>query len=151
MRVLLLEDDYLQADLLRAELKRVLGAEVLWIDVESDVLGRQAEIDKFRPHVALIDVMLRWATPHDEPPPPPLPAGWSLYTAGLRCREYLAARPATRSTPMIFYTVLSETDVRSKLPGYPGAFPAGVHFLGKDSDPDPLIQLIREVTGPGGK
>ena len=140
MKILLIEDSFLQGDWLCSELQRALDGEVMWIAVESEVASRLDEIESFAPDVALIDVMLRWADPR--PDAPPTPPDWDLYTAGLRCRHYLASRRGTALAPVIFYTVLSEAEVRSKLP----ELPTGVRYLGKDSDVDPLVQLIREVT-----
>lgn len=138
MNILLVEDIELQEQWLRDELSRAFRCEPIWIQTESEFRSRLDEIEARPPDVAVIDVMLKWADP--SPDSPPAPPEWDRHKAGLHCQELLSSREKTRNMPVILYTVLDATDLRSE------ELPPNVSLLNKDSDPEPLIKRIREVT-----
>lgn len=144
MKILLVEDNYLQGQWLTEELRRFFRTDPLWLKDESKFRAGLGEIEAMSPDVAVIDVMLKWADPdRDAPPVPAHP--WDKHRAGLRCQEILAAGEKTKKIPIILYTVLSEADLRTKVP----ELPSDVSYLQKDSDPMPLIQRIQEVVRGG--
>ncbi len=138
MKLLLVEDIYLQGDWLKTQLESRLHGEVLWIQSGSEFRSRLDEIGAWAPDLALVDVMLKWSDPRPnlEMPPP----GWSRAGAGLDCQKLLAARQDTRHTQVIIYTILSRDDFAGN------QLPAGISHIQKDSDLGPLFQRIRELT-----
>ena len=140
MKILLVDDNYLQGEWLAEELKRAFWTKPLWLQTESEFRGRLGEIEAMSPDVAVIDVMLKWADPSPNAPLRPADAT-DKHSAGLRCQALLGMREATKKIPVILYTVLSDADLRTKLPN----LPPGVSYLGKDSDAEPLVRRIREV------
>jgi CheY-like chemotaxis protein len=145
MYILVVEDDYLQADWICKRLKRALHSEVHRISTESQFRKQLKQIEDKRPDVVVMDVMLPWTdpSPNIEPPPPEV-LEQGFYRAGVRCTKLLAENKKTKDIPVILYTVLERADLEDQLKEFsPGA---KVAHLRKDSDDDRLIDLIRELT-----
>ena len=139
MRILVVEDDPLEAELIRDSLEHAFPNIV--IEVVSTEYGFRSRLDKITvkpPDIFIIDVMLRWADPSEQIPEPPKDVTEEgYYRAGLRCQRLLASREETKNKTVILYTVLERHDLnleeRSR----------NVIHLRKDSDPSALIRLIR--------
>ena len=141
MRILIVEDDYLQADWVYAKLEQAFpDAKFDRVSTESEFRSRFDEIANMGPGVVVMDVMLRWADPSPELVLPPKYEGF--YRAGLRCERMLAGDERTSHVPVILYTVLERTDLNHELP----SLPEHVQYLPKESDLDPLIRKIGELT-----
>lgn len=144
MRILIVEDDYLQADWIYAGLEQALpSAQFDRVSTESEFRSRFDEIANKGPDVVVMDVMLRWANPIPGlvlPPDDVQEEGF--YRAGLRCERMLARDDRTSRVPVILYTVLERTDLNHELP----SLPEHVQYLPKESDLGPLIQKITELT-----
>jgi hypothetical protein len=141
MRILLIEDIYLQGEWLETQLASAFRCEIRWVKTASEFQSQLDDIGAWSPDLALVDVMLKWSEPRpDMAPPPPT---WSRTTAGIECQRLLGSHPGTGRTQVILYTILSRKDLSGKLP----QLPAGVSHLVKDADLEPLFQRIREVTG----
>jgi CheY-like chemotaxis protein len=140
MNILLAEDDYIQADTLQQELAVHLpSAELTRIRTEHEFMTWLGSARKRIPAVVLIDIMLMWASPDDDVPPP---SGWDGHArAGIRCAAALRARPETRDIPIIFYTVLLE-DAKPDVERI-----AHVIHLRKERSVQNLLNAIRSVTG----
>lgn len=139
MRILIVEDDEVQAGLIRAELKRVFGNDsVEVISTESEF---HSKIDKIRgnpPDVVVMDIMLRWADPSEQIPPRPKDViREDRFRAGFRCNKMLAEDDRTKGIPVILFTVLDARDIAVELSG----LPANVVHLPKDLM-SPLVDLI---------
>jgi CheY-like chemotaxis protein len=144
-RILIVEDDYLQVDLIKTALQKEpdfspAKATIDRISTERQFHTRFEEIKSNPPDVIIMDVMLRWddPAPKMEPPPPEIKRR-GFYRAGLRNEEMLALDEKTRDIPVILYTLLEDIDLkempeRSKL-----------RYLPKDSSLDPLVQLVRAL------
>ncbi|HYH86171.1 MAG TPA: hypothetical protein VEX60_12010 [Pyrinomonadaceae bacterium] len=144
MYIVLVEDDHLQAEWVESCFGAAFhGVKVERISTESEFYSRLDGIMDARPDVFIIDVMLRWADPGptmQEPPNEVRENGF--YRAGLRCKEKILENEKARSIPIILYTVLEELDLEKALQNNPPS----VTYLRKDSDSEPLIKMIREVT-----
>ncbi len=145
MYIVLVEDDHLQAEWVESCLEAAFrGVKVKKISTESEFYLQLDEISDARPDVFIIDVMLRWADPSptmQEPPKEVKENGF--YRAGLRCKEKILENEKARNIPIILYTVLEELDLEKALQDKS----PNVAYLRKDSDSEPLIKMIRQVTG----
>ncbi|MGD0200427.1 MAG: hypothetical protein ABSD27_06715 [Bryobacteraceae bacterium] len=138
LRLLLIEDDHLQAQGIQAGLRDQLARDYpsVAFDVvptESEFYSRFEQIASAGFAAAIVDVMLRWADPSPQMPEPPtevLEGGF--FRAGLRCRGKLATDPRTSSLPVVIYTVLEESRL-----------PAGIDIVVKSTDLSPLADRIR--------
>jgi CheY-like chemotaxis protein len=153
MFILVVEDDYLQAEWICKKLKQVLHCEVQRLSTESQFRKQLHEIEEHRPDIVIMDVMLPWTdpSPNIEPPPPEV-IKEGFYRAGVRCTQLLIANEKTKSIPVILYTVLERADLEDQLKEFESAAKV-VHLqkgkvvhLRKDSDDDRLIDLVRELT-----
>ena len=143
MKILIVEDDHLQVDLIRARLQSAithLGVRV--VSTESEFRARLSEIEADTPDVIVMDVMLRWADPEPELKRPPKDIhDEGYYRAGLRCQRLLAERERTRNVPVILYTVLDRNDLAETI----ASLPSNVIHIGKWT-PESLVTEIRRLT-----
>src|SRR6266850_8480467 len=108
MRILIVEDDYLQAEWIYGSLEQALpDAQFDRVSTESEFRSRFDEIANKGPDVVVMDVMLRWADPIPGLDLPPIDVQKEgFYRAGLRCERILARDDRTSQVPVILYTVL---------------------------------------------
>ena len=148
MHILIVEDDYQQAELIENALRQEPDFAPLTTERVSTESGFRAAFEGFAarpPDVVIMDVMLRWADPAPglDPPPPEIKKE-GFHRAGLRNERLLAADPRTRAVPVVLYTVLGGITA-----GGGGAHGASdsrrVHYLPKDSTLKPLVDTIREL------
>ncbi len=142
MKILLLEDDHLQADSLCDQLERGFPNAVIdHVQSEQEFRSRIPTLEKSPPDVAILDVMVRWTDPQpDMEPPPEDVATGGHYRAGLRCHELL--RKANAQVPVVLYSVLDPADYKPDMIDDAGP----VVTLGKDTDAKRLIRVIRGLT-----
>ena len=148
MRILVVEDDHLQAEWLRTNLGEGFpelreSPKIELMSTEFEFRQRFGEITDSPPDVIVMDVMLRWADPSpDMEPPPPDVVKEGFYVAGLRCEQLLAADRRTRVVPVILYTVLDSSALNHEL----RKLRPNVRFLPKESDIKPLVRMINFLT-----
>lgn len=144
MKILLLEDDYLQAESIENELhQKIRNAEVVVLKTESefysylDELAANSEVKV--PDVAILDVMVPWETPTENmtKPPPEIRTEGS-YRAGIRCVKKLLNRGETKGIKMILYSILEKEDIAQDL----RSLPKGVTLVTKRQDLDELIDAL---------
>ena len=139
MKILIIEDDYVNADFICGQLKQAFHAvELVHIRTESEFLSRLDEIAKAPPDIFIIDMILRWADASEymaERPREVIEGRY--YRAGFRCQQRLYEREETKNKAVIFYTVLERHDL--------GTLPENVFHLHKEPDLGPLIRLIRAL------
>ena len=139
-RILLIEDDHLQAHGIQAGVGNLLRREYPHLvfetlSTESDFYERFDEIAERGFDLAIVNVMLRWADPSPKmPEPPPDVVQGGFFRAGIRCKQKLQADPRTSSSPTIIYTVLDESRL-----------PPGLDIVPKGSDFTPLADKIRQL------
>src|SRR5689334_5119881 len=121
MNILLVEDDYTQAQWIRDTLEDAFpGVEVSHIETEFRFRSGLPMITQTPPDIVILDVMLRWDDPGPNvQPAPPDVAAEGFYRAGLRCQKLLGQSDLTSTIPVILYTVLERADLASDLEGLP--------------------------------
>ena len=143
MYILIVEDDYRQAELIEESFRKdpyFASAKFDHIRTESDFRSRFEEIARNPPDAVILDVMLRWMDPvPDMGPPPPEVEREGFWRAGLRNAKMLAQDPRTKGVHRILYTIsedvdFEEMDEQSK-----------PHYLPKDAALDPLVDLVRSL------
>jgi CheY-like chemotaxis protein len=140
VRILLVEDDHLQADLIRDVLiERWPHSRVDLISTESEFRRSLDSLRENQPDIAIIDVMLRWENPRlDLAPTPKEILASGCFRAGFRCAELLLAEPETEEVPVLLYSVLERGELGAEI----ADLPPNVHFLSKHSDEKRLIRLV---------
>ena len=106
-KILLVEDDHLQANELRQSLESDLGAEVQTMSTESEFVNGFESLAANPPDFAILDRMLRWASPSRDMPEPPKDSR-EPEEAGLRCALRLRADSRTSKIHVILYSVLGD-------------------------------------------
>ncbi len=144
MRLLIVEDDYRQAEWMHQKLKEALpDANLDPVTTEFEFQSRFDEIANSEPDVVVMDVMLRWTDPSpDLIPPPEEIEKEGFYRGGLRCEKMLAEDERTSGIPVVLYTVLERADLSKELPN----LPQHVQYLSKQADLGPLVERIKELT-----
>jgi len=113
LRVLLVEDDHVQRNYVRQALADGLKADV---DTKTCEWEFQRDFDLLAlnpPDVAVLDIMLRWASPSKDVAEPPKDS--TPYHAGLRCAKRLKGDPRTQGVKVILYSVLPKEDIPDPL------------------------------------
>src|SRR6266545_683355 len=142
MRVLIVEDDYLQADWLGEILREQLeGVEIEHIRSEQKFYDWLESSKRSPPDLIILDVMLRWTDPGSGISAPEEVRTGGYYRAGLRCEKLLRQLEESRSTPVILYTVLEALDLGDDI----DKISAKSAYLGKSSDPSPLVEIARRL------
>ena len=135
LRVLLLEDDYLQRGAISNALEAKLQAEVQAKSTESEFRRDFDQIAANPPQVAVLDVMVRWANPTRDAEPEPIEIPKTPEIAGLRCAQLLRDDPRTQRVKVILYSVLGPEDIGAK-------FPEGVTSVVKETDFRALLEAV---------
>lgn len=143
MRVVVVEDDSLQAESIAEALQRSFR------DLRTELISTECEfrarVDALRsdpPDVFLMDVMLRWTDPTPDRLPPPTDVEQEgFFRGGLRCLQMILDAPEMNKIPVVVYSVLDREDVAREI----SAMPRHVLFLRKDSDERRLVMEIRSL------
>lgn len=137
LRILLVEDDFLQCDSIRKALEQnFAGAAVDTNASESEFLRDFEAIASSPPDIAVIDVMLRWANPSRDAPNLPTEP-WEPQRAGLRCAQRLHDDGRTSSAKIILYTVFNRVNMDDVQP------PEGAIWLTKELSVQDLIDIVK--------
>lgn len=141
MKILLVEDDYIQSDLICEALEQAFPSDVVeLIRTEHEFRSRLVDIKARPPDIIILDIMLRWTLPsRDMPELPQDVREEGLYRAGFRCKKLLSEHARTRDIPVILYTVMEVSDIAEDLQD----IASGAVYLRKEADMTSLIQLIR--------
>ena len=142
LRVLLVEDDHIQRANARQAIESAFDAEVETKSTESEFQRDFEAIASNPPHIAVLDIMLRWANPVLDMQPAPSEVTSQPQHAGLRCASLLKD-PRTSAVKVILYSVLSSDDLGVRPP-------EGADWIIKDLDFQNLIESIRAIVNGGG-
>lgn len=139
MRVVLVEDDYLQAELIETWLSDTWPKiEIERIETEAEFRSQIQALSSHPPDVVIMDLLLRWSDPSpDFEPPPDKVKAEGFYRAGLRCVELLRKNGA-RHIPVILYSILEQRDIEDEL----SELRPQVRFLPKSFESAHLIRLV---------
>jgi hypothetical protein len=111
------------------------------IGTESEFHRQLDEIGRLQPTAVILDVIVPWEKNVEESTTE-LPPDFSPdQKGGLRCFERLVGHPATRFTPAIIHSVLSQYELQPRL----DLLPREYLFVSKDVGHRRLIQTIRKV------
>ncbi len=149
MKIVIVEDDYLQAEWLQGILKeQFLHCKVQQISTELDFRNALVRLREAPPDLVILDVMLRWTDPAPYMIGAPADVRASgFFRAGFRCERLLRQFPETAGVPVILYTVLEEEDFLRKDFGIDLLkLPANTLYVSKESDPTKLLEIIKEIT-----
>jgi CheY-like chemotaxis protein len=144
IRIILVEDDYLQVELMIKSLRQAFVEAQVEVEVIKTELGFREQFEEIQrqpPDAFIIDVMLRWTSPSPGLKMAP-PEVTGQTPPGFRCQELLATNDATRDVPVLLYSAFHSSNWESKV----RALPPHVSYLSKD-DLDPLLDTIRKFTG----
>jgi len=143
MRVLLVEDDHLQADVIIQSLNHEFSdIIVITVDSESEFYEWVDSQDNNLPDLIIMDIMLRWCEPNPKMPiPPPEIESAGHFRAGIRCLKRLKETDGLESVPVVIYSVLSDRELGKELE----ASPHHIVHLEKDTNPQRLIMHIRSL------
>ena len=112
LRLLVVEDDYWDAQWLVENLTEQLDARVEVLTSERDFVRCLDGLATDPPDMIILDVMLRWSPPSSELTPEDVPTEvqeGGFFTAGLRCVERLRATEQTRRIPvLVVYRIAGE-------------------------------------------
>ena len=141
LKVLLIEDDYLQRKSVKKALERELDAEVITKSDEYEFVRDFEQIAEDPPHVAVIDNMLRWASPAREIPDPPNEAtAKHPENGGVRCGQRLMQDARTSHVRRIAYSVLGKEDLDSGT-----VLPDSTLLIVKEHDIHNLIDEVKKM------
>jgi len=123
MYILVVDDDYLQADWVVGRLKRFFpNSKIEVMETEQEFRSRLGELSNHPPDVIIMDVMLRWTSPSAEMPNWPKDVEKEgFYSAGFRCEKLLSGNDRLKHVPLIFYTVLERADLEREYEFVPGS------------------------------
>jgi CheY-like chemotaxis protein len=144
MKIILVEDDYTQAQFLTRELKAEFPeSAVTLIGTEKAFRASLEEIANSPPDVFVIDIMLKWTDVgrDREASPPDVRAG-KFHRAGFRCVKLLERGERTKKIPVVLYSMVELTEFTTEA----RELPDHVHLLRKDASIIPLCVLLRKVT-----
>jgi DNA-binding NarL/FixJ family response regulator len=115
-RILLIEDDPLQARETVAHLEEAFTGPIRVLTTESELVQKLPAIAQDPPDVFVIDVNLRWANPSPEIlPPSEIVLEEGKQFAGFRCCELLAECRETRHIPVIIYSIFDRSHYEHRL------------------------------------
>ncbi|MBW8878961.1 MAG: response regulator transcription factor [Acidobacteria bacterium] len=154
MKIVIVEDDYLQAEWLQGILKEHFPhSRLQQIPTELEFRNEVETLRKEPPDLVLLDVMLRWTDPVPDMVPAPEDVRVNgFFRAGFRCEKLLRQFPETENVPVILYTVLEEEDfVKNDFGIDLQKLPPNTLYVSKDSDPTRLLDIIKKVASrPAG-
>jgi len=143
MKVLLVEDDYLQAESLINDFEEAFkDIEVRRVKTERQFRSEIQEIESFAPDLIILDIMLRWGAPFSEEQL--LPEGMEdigHWRAGFRCLEIISNSKELYNTPVILHSVLAREDIKEELNG----LPKHVLVCRKSPSTEELFKFVRSA------
>ena len=149
MRIVLLEDNHLQAEVICRHLRenlRLHEEDIPCIKTERDFRKSLAEgaFESFQPDVFVLDVMVRWMDPEpdaeDDRPEDVKDEGY--YKAGMRCARLL--RDSGCKTPIILFTIVEKLEVQRELEKGGHAI-ADLVTITKKGDLSELVECLRRA------
>ena len=138
MKLLIVEDDSIQAEYIETELKQLMPyIKTKRISTESKFYDFLEEIDKNKPDIILMDIMLRWTDPtRNMPEMPENVKDEGFHLAGSRCEKKLRETKGGENIPVIIYSVITKDSYNSF------TSPERTKYLNKDFDIKSLRNLI---------
>jgi DNA-binding NarL/FixJ family response regulator len=148
--IVIVEDDHLQEGPLEEQIRDAFPtAKIETVGTEQEFRAHLDGYRRDRPHVVVMDVMLRWADPSPAAvAPPPEVAQGGYQRAGIRCAQLMSEDPALRRIPVIYYTILERSDLERDTQQPPEG---NTTYVRKSTDPEVLVRKIRELIRASGR
>jgi len=141
LKILLVEDDHIQCGYVVKTFATNLNAEVTTKACESEFQRDFESIASNPPDVAILDIMLRWASPSRTGNT--APSDLTPYHAGLRCARALESDPRTRNVKIVLYSVFPKEDFADSL------LPQDATFVVKEPNCQNLIDAVNDLQVAG--
>ena len=148
--IVIVEDDHLQEGPLEEQVRDAFpAARIETVGTEQEFRTRLEGYRRDRPHLIVMDVMLRWAYPSRAatPTPPDVEQG-GYQRAGIRCAQLMSQDPALRKVPIIYYTILERSDLERDTAQPPDG---NTTYVRKSTDPEVLVRKIRDLIRASGR
>jgi DNA-binding response OmpR family regulator len=146
MKILIVEDDHLQADWIGLNLRQEFAA-----NARIETISSESEFDQWLsslttdpPDVVLMDVMVRMCDPTPELANSlgqPSSGEYDYFRAGLRCAAKLRKDQRTSQVPVILYTMLERHDLMEEIE----SASVKLLYMRKEADLRPLMERIRDL------
>jgi hypothetical protein len=140
MRVLILEDNYREAERIAESIRGAFrSVETIVINTEQKFRSDIEDILQHPLDLVVIDALLAWtaAGPDISPPPDDVITG-TFRRGGSRCASRLASDTRSKDVPVIVYSAADRSDLD---------LPPNVLYVQKDDDTRTLLRLIASVRG----
>ncbi len=143
LKLLLVEDDPIQAEMLISEFEdEFRDVEIKRIVTEKQFRDEITNIESFAPDLIILDVMIRWANHAQDitVSPEPIEAE-GMYRAGFRCLKLISDSKRLYDTPVILHSILQKGDLREELDG----LPKHIVVSSKGAPREELFMFVRSV------
>lgn len=142
LRVLIIEDDPIYADMLQLTLKREFrDVETRLITSEKQFREDFQEIESYRPDLVFLDILLRWSNARLEAIRPSSAGSHGFYRSGLRCLRSMQESNELREIPVIIHSILTRDDLKDEL----NQLPVNVFFFDKNRTTLELLPFVHSV------
>jgi CheY-like chemotaxis protein len=140
MRILLVEDDWIQEESIRDEIHVAFpGSTVESFCTELEFRENLERLRAEPPDLIILDMMIRWTDPSPELDESPVQ--FDPHLAGLRCKQLL--NEFCKDVPIVFHTILTIEDV-NKEQGFGNE--KKERFVMKTGNSIQLIKAIHDLT-----
>ncbi len=148
MRILLVEDDYLEAGQIRDLLtEHYLNVDLIDVSTEVGFIEVLPALEESPPDLVIMDVMIPWQGRSASLVAPPEEEPRSALNAGIRLLAKLQESHRLKSVPVIIHSARAWHDVESDL----ATMPDHVMFVHKGSAPLELMVVLRALMGALGR
>ena len=144
MRILLVEDDYLEAGAIRDLLaEQYSNVELIDVPTEADFVASLPALEDNPPDLVIMDIMIPWQRSSANLIAPPKEATREPLRAGIRLLSELQKNSRLRDVPVILHSALEWQDVEAALANRPDH----VVFVHKGGTPSGLMVTLRALLG----
>ena len=144
MRILLVEDDYLDAGAIRDLLaEHYRNVEMIEVANEADFVASLSDLEENPPDLVIMDIMIPWQRPSASLIAPSQGANPDPLRTGIRLLAKLQESSRLRNSPVILHSALEWHDVESDLKNSPDH----ILFVHKEAPPTRLMIVLRALLG----
>lgn len=141
MKIILLEDDHIQASRIIDEMEHYFGMpKISLYSNASEFIKELPEICAVPPDLFLFDMMLQWSAVEDLASRE-IPSDFEYSQAGIHCAKAVLSSPKISSIPIILHTFVRAEVIQSTF----GVMPKNVSIIGKEENTRSLMMMIRSV------
>jgi CheY-like chemotaxis protein len=142
MKVVVVEDDYLQAGMIRDALtSQYSDIELIDLANEMAFINALPELERDAPDLIILDIMIPWHDPLTRVVAPPQQVDREPLRGGIRLLREIRNRSQLASVPVIVHSALAWHDVENDL----AVRPDHVVFVHKRQEPSDLMIVLRSL------